>query len=33
MIKISWTEADIEALQYWRFHYPDPRVQVRMEAM
>ena len=33
MIKISWTETDIEALQCWRFHHPDPRVQVRMEAL
>jgi transposase len=33
MIKIAFTEADIEALRYWRFHHPDPRVQVRLEAL
>ena len=33
MIKISFSEADIEALRYWRFQHPDPRVQVRMEAL
>jgi transposase len=33
MIKISFSEADVEALQYWRFQHPDPRVQVRMEAL
>jgi hypothetical protein len=32
MIKITFTEAAIEALRYWRFHHPDPRVQGRMEA-
>jgi hypothetical protein len=33
MIKINFSEADLGALQYWRFHHPDPRVQVRMEAL
>lgn len=33
MSKIPFSEADIEALGYWRFHYPDPRVQVRLEAL
>jgi hypothetical protein len=33
MIKISVGEADIEALRYWRFQPPDPRVHVRMEAV
>ena len=33
MIKITLSEDDIEALRYWRFHHPDPRVQVRMEAL
>src|SRR5713101_8347668 len=33
MIKIPFREADIEALRYWRFHHPDPRVQVRLEAL
>ena len=33
MIQIPFTEADSAALRYWRFHHPDPRVQVRMEAL
>jgi transposase len=33
MIKIPWSEAEINALRYWRFHHPDPRVQVRLEAL
>jgi transposase len=33
MIKITFNEADIAALQYWRFQHPDPRIQVRMEAL
>jgi len=33
MIKIPFNEADIEALRYGRFHHPDPRVQVRLEAL
>jgi transposase len=33
MIKITFGEADLEALQYWRFHHPDPRIQMRMEAL
>ena len=33
MLKITFSEADIEALQHWRFHHPDARVQVRMEAL
>ena len=33
MITINFSDADIAALQYWRFHHPDPRVQVRMEAL
>jgi transposase len=33
MIKIIFTEEDISALRYWRFRHPDPRVQVRMEAL
>ena len=33
MIKISFGEVDIEARRYWRFQHPDPRVQVRMEAL
>jgi transposase len=33
MIKINYSAADVEALRYWRFQHPDPRVQVRMEAL
>jgi transposase len=33
MIKITFSEADIAALRYWRFQHPDPRIQVRMEAL
>lgn len=33
MIRIPFSEADLEALRYWRFHHPDPRVQVRREAL
>jgi transposase len=33
MIKITYSEADIAALRYWRFQHPDPRIQVRMEAL
>ncbi len=33
MIKLHWGEEEVEALRYWRFHHPDPRVQVRLEAL
>ena len=33
MIKIVFNEEAITALRYWRFQHPDPRVQVRMEAL
>jgi Homeodomain-like domain len=33
MIKITLTEAEIAALRQWRFHPPDPRIQIRMEAL
>lgn len=33
MFKIEFTQDAIESLRYWRFHHPDPRVQVRMEAI
>lgn len=33
MLNISFNEEDISALRYWRFQHPDPRVQVRMEAL
>jgi transposase len=33
MHKIEFSQEAIEALQYWRFHHPSPRVQVRMEAI
>ena len=33
MIKITFTEAEIDALRDWRFQHPDPRVHVRREAL
>jgi hypothetical protein len=33
MIHLTCRETDIEALRYWRFHPPDPRIHVRMEAL
>jgi transposase len=33
MIRIEFTEEDIKALHYWRFHHPHPRVQLKMEAL
>jgi hypothetical protein len=33
MFKIGFNQADIEALQYWRFQHPGPRIQMRMEAL
>jgi hypothetical protein len=33
MINIIFNEEDISALRHWRFQHPDPRVQVRMEAL
>lgn len=33
MIKLTWSHGDIEALRYWRFQHPDPRIQKRMEAL
>jgi hypothetical protein len=33
MLKLTRSEAELTALRYWRFHHPDPRVQVRMEAL
>ena len=33
MIRISFTESDIEQLRYERFHHPHPRVQRKAEAV
>lgn len=33
MIKIAFTEEDVKALNYERYHHPHPRVQRKMEAM
>jgi transposase len=33
MIKIAFADAEIAALRYGRFHHPDPRIQVRLEAL
>jgi len=33
MIKIEFTEGDIKALNYERYHHPHPRVQRKMDAL
>ena len=33
MIKITYSEADLAALRYGRVQHPDPRIQVRLEAL
>ena len=33
MIKIEFTPEEIDALEYERYHYPDPKVQKKMEAV
>jgi len=33
MIQIEFTQAEIEALRYERWYYPEPRVQQRMETL
>jgi transposase len=33
MDKMEFTTAERDALQYWRFHHPHPRVQRKMEAL
>jgi len=33
MLKITFSDDERAALRYWRFHYPDPRVQQKMEAL
>ncbi len=33
MIKIEFTEEEIQALHYQRYHHPHPRVQRKMEAL
>ena len=33
MLRITFREADLDALRYWRFQHPDPRMQRRMEAL
>ncbi len=33
MERINFTEEEIEKLRYERFHYPHPRVQLKMEAL
>lgn len=33
MIRINFTVEEQQALQYERFHYPDPRIQVKMEVL
>lgn len=33
MLKIDFTTQEVEALHYYRFHHPHPRVQLRMEVL
>jgi transposase len=33
MINIDFTEEEMQALKYERFHHPDPHVQRKMEAL
>src|SRR3989304_4561172 len=33
MLKIEYTDQDLEQLHYERFHHPDPQVQRRMEVV
>jgi len=33
MIRINFTAEEQQSLQYERFHYPDPRIQVKMEVL
>lgn len=33
MVSVDFTEKDRQALNYERFHYPDPRVQQKMEVL
>ena len=33
MIRINFTAEERQAIQYERFHYPDPRIQVKMEVL
>lgn len=33
MLRLTFTQEDIEQLRYERFHHPHPRVQQRMEAL
>jgi len=33
MDKVEFTTTEREALHYWRFHHPHPRVQLKMEAL
>jgi len=33
VIRLQFTEEEIEALRYEHFHYPHPRVQMKMAAV
>lgn len=33
MIRINFTAEEKRSLQYERFHYPDPRIQIKMEVL
>ena len=33
MIRITFTEEQLQQLHHWRFHHPHPRVQLKMETL
>lgn len=33
VIRIEFTENDLQELKFWRYHHPHPRVQQRMETL
>ena len=33
MLRINFTEEEISALNFERYHYPDPRVQKKFEVL
>jgi len=33
LLRITFSDVDIDALRYWRLPHPDPRLQRRMEAL
>jgi transposase len=33
VIRIEFTETDVQELKFWRYHHPHPRVQQKMETL